>query len=258
MTGRMSNETDKTKSQAASSTAGVDARRLLEMATSNLGILSALVVIFAVSASIVFLFAYLSVFDWRLISFIEYTDVLKFGLVGLGVGSGVSAFLFVILLLVNAYTDLDRQEGRKLWIPSLVLGLAFLVAAKLYVDWNNEQQRSLDISLLTSLAFTLFAIFMLFRSVDTYRRAGLIAPGSLVAALVLTWIFIFAAALWGTTFGLFVRDSDGFKQDVTLKNEVLKDTGVVMVTPHHIILYSGWKTTVVPSSDLVKIEGGRR
>jgi hypothetical protein len=46
--------------------------------------------------------------------------------------------------------------------------------------------------------------------------------------------------------------------NVTLKNEELKQVGVVMVTSHHVILYSDRKTIVVPASDVVKIEGGKR
>jgi hypothetical protein len=45
---------------------------------------------------------------------------------------------------------------------------------------------------------------------------------------------------------------------VTLKNEELKNVGVIMVTSHHVIFYSDRKTIVVPSSDLMKIEGGMR
>jgi hypothetical protein len=232
----------------------------LSMPVNNLGILSALVVVFAVSASTVFLVAYLSLFDWRLIWFIEYSDLLKVGLIVLGAAS-VSLFPFTwMVLAASAGYVIDKKSGRSLWV-SVMLGFVLLFATAMYVDWNNEQKRALDISVSVSLAWTLFVIFLLSRSVNTFSNAVISAvPGRFVFALSLVWILIgsFTALSWGTTFGFFVRDSDGFKQDVTLKNEELKQVGVIMITSHHVILYSDRKTIVVPSSDVVKIEGGRR
>jgi hypothetical protein len=238
----------------------LDARPIFEVVRNNLGILSALVVVFAVSASTVFLVAYLSLFDWRLIWFIEYSDLLKVGLIVLGAAS-VSLFPFTwMVLAASAGYVIDKKSGRSLWV-SVMLGFVLLFATAMYVDWNNEQKRALDISVSVSLAWTLFVIFLLSRSVNTFSNAVISAvPGRFVFALSLVWILIgsFTALSWGTTFGFFVRDSDGFKQDVTLKNEELKQVGVIMITSHHVILYSDRKTIVVPSSDVVKIEGGRR
>jgi hypothetical protein len=237
-----------------------DARPLFEVVRNNFGILSALVVVFAVSASTVFLFAYLSVFDWRLIWFIEYSDLLKVGLIVLGIAAG-SLFPFTFLVLgASAGHVIDKKSGRNLWV-SVLLGFILIFVTAMYVDWNNEQKRALDISIFVSGAWTLGVIFWLARSAEILRAAITSpTPGPAVLGLGLLWIAIgsFTALLWGGTFGFYARDSDGFRQDVTLKNEELKQVGVIMVTSHHVILYSDRKTIVVPSSDVVKIEAGRR
>ena len=46
--------------------------------------------LFAITVySTIFVYAYLSMFDWRLIWIVEYSDILKIGLVALGIISGV-------------------------------------------------------------------------------------------------------------------------------------------------------------------------
>lgn len=248
------------KPQDDASSKSLDARPVFEVVRNNLGILSALAVVFAVSASTIFLCAYLSIFDWRLIWFIEYSDLLKVGLIVLGIAAG-SLFPFVFFILgAAAQHVVDKKAARSLWI-TLILAFILLFATAMYVDWNNEQKRGLDISVFASLAWTLVFIFQLIQSADTFRNAVTSpTPGRLVFALTVVWILAggFLAWSWGSTFGFYVRDSDGFKRDVTLKNEELKQVGVIMITSHHVILYSDGKTIVVPSSDVLKIEGGRR
>ena len=59
----------------------------------------------------------------------------------------------------------------------------------------------------------------------------------------------------GTAFGYYTRDTGGFNHDVFLKNEELRSVGVVMLTSHHVVLYTKDHTViVVPASDVAKLE----
>src|SRR5262249_55864780 len=86
------------------------ARRLLSFITAHFAIFSLLGLLLFVLCSTLFLYGYLSVFDWQLIWIIEYTDILKFGLVVLAVASGI--FFFVLALITNLITNLPGFEGK--------------------------------------------------------------------------------------------------------------------------------------------------
>ena len=66
----------------------------LTFIAGNIASLSAIGLFAAVVGSTLFLYAYLSVFDWRLIWIIDYSDIFKVGLVTLAVLSS-----FVVLVL---------------------------------------------------------------------------------------------------------------------------------------------------------------
>jgi hypothetical protein len=59
----------------------------------------------------------------------------------------------------------------------------------------------------------------------------------------------------GTAFGYYTRDSGGFFHDIFLKDKELHDVGVVMLTSHHVVLYTKDQTTiVVPAGDVIRLE----
>ena len=66
------------------------ARRLLSFITAHFAVLSLLSLIAIVLCSTLFVYGYLSAFDWQLIWIIEYTDILKLGLVALALISSTT------------------------------------------------------------------------------------------------------------------------------------------------------------------------
>ena len=56
-------------------------RGLVEFTTKNFAMVSGVTALVAYLIGTVFLYSYLSFFDWRLIWLVEYADVIKFGLV---------------------------------------------------------------------------------------------------------------------------------------------------------------------------------
>jgi hypothetical protein len=57
----------------------------LKAVRENFVLLSAGTALLGVTLSATFLAAYLSVFDWHLIWFVQYTDIITFGLLAVGV-----------------------------------------------------------------------------------------------------------------------------------------------------------------------------
>src|SRR5262245_6096612 len=83
--------------------------RLLSFVSGHFGVFSLLGLVAAVLCSTLFLYGYLTVFDWQLIWIIEYPDILKFGLVGLAVISGI---LLTLQIIAQNITNAIRSKGK--------------------------------------------------------------------------------------------------------------------------------------------------
>ena len=59
----------------------------MDFITKHFAVLSVALAVFGATTSIIFIAAYLRVFDWRLIWIIEYADVLKIGLIAVALFS---------------------------------------------------------------------------------------------------------------------------------------------------------------------------
>jgi len=60
---------------------------------AHFAVVSAAAIVCGIGFSTLFLFSYLSAFNWQLIWYVEYTDVIAFGLVAIGV-MAVMVFVF--------------------------------------------------------------------------------------------------------------------------------------------------------------------
>ena len=67
--------------------------QILQGIKENFVVVSALAFAIGVALATTFLAAYLSVFDWHLMWFVQYTDILTFGLIAVGVISGSLTFI---------------------------------------------------------------------------------------------------------------------------------------------------------------------
>jgi hypothetical protein len=79
----------------------------------------------------------LSVFDWNLIWIVEYTDIIKFCLIGAAILSSSAWFVFGVFDDVYKWIVVDVKNQRYLVLFAIVistLGLAF----NLYIDCYSE------------------------------------------------------------------------------------------------------------------------
>src|SRR5712691_3115650 len=87
----------------------IKAPPLLKFISENFAVLSSSTLVFAVLCATVFLYTYLSVFDWNLIWIVEYPDILKFGLVAVAI---ISGFISIIQSLINQLLLVTESEGK--------------------------------------------------------------------------------------------------------------------------------------------------
>jgi hypothetical protein len=99
---------------AAQPAPGLTAAQALQFIKDNFVLVSAAALLIGVALSTTFLAAYLSVFDWHLLWFVQYTDIITFGLLALGIVSGSITLLqgFVQTVLTGP-TPAQRRSGNR-------------------------------------------------------------------------------------------------------------------------------------------------
>jgi hypothetical protein len=71
-----------------SATPPIGPSAVFQFLRDNFAVLSGLAVVGGIGLSTIFLSAYLSFFDWHLLWFVQYTDILTFGLIAVGIIGG--------------------------------------------------------------------------------------------------------------------------------------------------------------------------
>ena len=221
----------------------------MDFITKHFAVLSVALAVFGATAAIIFIAAYLRVFDWRIIWIIEYADVLKIGLIVVALFSGFSYFIWTAAR--NAI-DLSTERGRS-WIWVHIFG-AFLwclsLGTFLYEDYHSPEPHyelhiwlHLAILALTNLWLVPMNVTRDFPDLNAKQVAWI------------AFLIVSNVSALGTAFGYYTRDTDGFRHDVFLKDKELRDVGLVMLTSHHVVLYTKDKTVVVvPASDVTRLE----
>jgi hypothetical protein len=95
---------------ADTATPSIEAASAFQFLRENCTVISGLAVVSGITLAIIFLFSYLSVFDWHLIEFIQYVDVITLGVIAVGVASGS---LILITNAVDAWVNLRALESKK-------------------------------------------------------------------------------------------------------------------------------------------------
>jgi hypothetical protein len=108
---------------AAQTTPPLSAADILLAIKENFVVLSAVAALVGVALAMTFFGAYLSVFDWKLIWYVQYTDVLTFGVIAIGVISGSVVTLQSFTQTLLNVKKMDGQK-RKRWIIAICLVVA--------------------------------------------------------------------------------------------------------------------------------------
>jgi hypothetical protein len=216
---------------------------ILEVIADNFAAISASALIGAVLCSTIFVTGYLTPFDPRLIWFIEYSDIIKFGLVVVSVVASVS---FTIPSLVLLFAGTDGSPMRRQWLPLVLLPITILVVAIFAIV--TELFDSYWYAIMSS-AFFVTGIYAMITNISRLLTSEL----DFEKLLHFTTSCLVGALVIGIAYGTFVQHSkDGDHYDVFLKDRDIANVRLVMVTSHHTIFYTGHITMVIPTADVVR------
>ena len=219
----------------------------LDFLTKHFLVLSAFLLGISAALSMLFLSAYLTVFDWTLIWLIEYTDLAKLFLLGASL---------ILAMLVGSSSYLQNFIVWKVMSGRAKLVFGFLIAAIL--AWTQLQPIYAD-----------FKKDLYFPHYHVYRAtsAGLVAYVVFGSRFIRTnWSngnknemlndLLFAAisiTIFGLTFGYYVRDESYDRRDIFTKETIFPDARVILSLSHHLAFLSHGSIVILPTNDITKI-----
>jgi hypothetical protein len=221
----------------------------LTFIAENIASFSAVGVVATVVCSTLFLYGYLSVFDWRLFWIIDYSDIFKIGLVTLAALAGAIVILsFGLQMLLGIFRLKGRFRMAQIVFLAILYGIGLGIFGlfqlrgpapyQLYVAWGVAATFLLGLCGVTAVLLT-----------------GSITLTAERALGLSTFLFLAVGAA-DSTFGTVTKYSaGGLRYDVFLKDREMADVRVVLFTSHHTVLYSGELVIVFPTADMVKLVG---
>ncbi len=226
---------------------------LFEFASSHFLLISTLTIVVGVLCATVFLFAYLSVFDWRLIWVIEYTDILKVGLVAIAVLSGFSYWIgSIVEAALGTAEGEETEEHAKRRIKGMLIGLGFilvsLVVFLMLSYWRGESGYWLII--LVHFTLALFLSFVFF-TVARLRNLSAATPSKWAGDFFYTVLLVYFV---GATIGNWTREGRGFNRDVFTLHGEFREVGLIMITSRYVLLLRDGHSLVLPVGEVTKIE----
>jgi hypothetical protein len=105
-------------------------KEILQAIKDNFVLVSATAALIGVALAMTFLSSYLWVFDWHLIWFIQYTDIITFGLIAIGIISGSVALLQSSTMTVIEALGM-KGWSRFLWIIVIVVLMISLTVSSM-------------------------------------------------------------------------------------------------------------------------------
>jgi hypothetical protein len=225
-----------------------DVPRLLTFVAGNFAAFSALGLVAVILCSTIFLYGYLSVFDWRLIWIIEYPDIFKFGLVAIAAISGAIAFIQAV---IQNFFTVKKLEGRERWAHIVIISVFAIIALAAIIYFDRRSESPIPYTLYLSFAVSgFFLIVLCFIVADIASNRW---PLNAERAFIVFIIVILGVASFGGTFGTYTKYGQGLHYDVFLKDREMNDVRLVLFTSHHAVLYSGNLVTVLPTSEIMRI-----
>jgi hypothetical protein len=211
----------------------------------NFVLVSGAAVLIGVALSMTFLSSYLWIFDWHLIWFVQYTDIITFGLIAIGILSGSFAFLQSSTMTVMGALGM-KGWTRTAWIVVIGVFAVALTAASVRDAIGRSEGYHHIIMGASAFLGAVFLIVIMARCVET---ASL--PSS-TQALFLVLALIGEVAIIGQWLGESVEETADFNQDVALKDQTLTNAKLVIVMSRHTVLSKDGVLYVVPTSDITR------
>ncbi len=228
---------------------GVTLSEVFKAIRENFVLVSAAAVLIGVALSATFLAAYLSVFDWHLIWFVQYTDIITFGLLALGIVSGSVIFLqnFVQTILAGKTFE-QRRNGLVIMIVLALAGMALNVWSEAHKGHGYFHV----FSGATAFAGAVALVLLIAVQVETRKL-----PTAIQCLFWLLLLVIISGSL-GRWLGENVQETADFNQDVSVKDQTLSDVKLIIVFVRHTVLLKDKIVYVVPTADITKFQTADR
>jgi hypothetical protein len=221
------------------------AAQVLVFVKDNFVLVSAGAVLLGVTLSTTFLAAYLSVFDWHLLWFVQYTDTITFGLLALGIVSGsITLLQSAVQTILGGKTPEQRRAGIILLVVLWIVGAALNIWASVHSGQGYLHIISGVIVFCAAVALiVIIAVYIETRTL----------PNAVQCMWVLLLLIVCAGAL-GRWLGYSVEETSAFNQDVRFKDQTLNDAKLVIVMSRHTVLLKDRILYVVPTGDIAKFQ----
>lgn len=209
----------------------------------NFAIISGGAIVVGVIFSTIFLYAYLSMFDWRLFWVVQYQDVLTFALIAIGAFGGFSTFLISAADIFFSGKLTPRSIAVLLIISLVMLGVyLFLEHATKNPDYSHVIIGYLTVIMVVSLELLILETFMSGRK-PTTRWIAFIATAAIATTVVVGVSLAYSVSVSRD------RDSDVY----LVSGKSIDKAMVILMMSHHTILYKDNTTYIVPTTDISQI-----
>jgi hypothetical protein len=234
---------------AAAQTDKLNLRSLFQFLKENFVVISGLAVLSGLMFSTIFLSAYLWVFDWHLIWFVQSADVVTFGLIAAGVMGGS------LLLLYSAshnVLSIRLPNGNLHW--QLIIACAVLtmliVAFQIYGEYASGHSHYLHIA---AGWVTIFVVLMFLLTIASHFDSG--SWPTIAQSIAILFSAIVGTISFGQWVALAVAESPEIAQDVVTKDQTFSGVKVVIVMSRHTVLLKDDNLLVIPTSDIIQFKG---
>jgi hypothetical protein len=222
---------------------------VLRFLKDNFVVVSGLAVAAGLLFSTIFLSAYLYVFDWHLIWFVQSADVITFGLIAAGV---IGSSLTVLYSVSYNVLTLRGPDGKLNWSFIIIccVILVLMIAFQIYGEHVGPNPHYFHIGAGWA---AIFGAIILVPVIASHFKAG-VWP-TIPQSIGMLFGAISATAAFGNWVALTVAESSEIAQDVMTKDQTYSGVKVVIVMSRHTVLLKDGDLLVVPTADITQFKG---
>jgi len=220
---------------------------ILQFLRENFIAISGLAVVGGIGLSTIFLSAYLSVFDWHLLWFVQYADILTFGLIAIGIIGG--SFLFLqtaaqtLIGVFSFYSEIKRW-----WF--IGLGGLFVLAIVGFDVWGSIHQGEGYFHVLFGVLAIALGIVLILLFVAHVKSGKW--PNAIQVTFTMILV-ITSTVCFGEWLAYSVLETSQFDQDVKFKNGILNDAKLVIVMTRHSIFQKDGVLYAISTADIEQL-----
>jgi hypothetical protein len=230
-----------------SAVAPVGPDAIFQFLRDNFAVVSAIAVVGGIALATIFLSAYLSVFDWHLLWFVQYTDIITFGLIAVGVIGGSLVLLQPMTQTILGLVNFENHSRRR-WVVSLAVTALSIFAFAMYGTIRRGEAYFHILFGTATIAFGVMFILLIVSYIKLSQWPNATQTASMM-------IFIVSSTVcFGQWLGYSVSETSQFDQDVYLEDETIKSAKLVIVLARHTVLLKDRMLFVVPTGDIIKFQ----